>query len=156
MNGVQAVHDVAYVHRDIKAQNILIGKNNQLLVSDLGLAAPLSGCTCKNERHDINNKSCTPTGKLHGLAGTVGQCAPEINRNLKNRFVPEGYNGQAIDMFNLGVVLFNLLFGAPAFFNASHDDDFYQHIQRNDSEMFWQMQAMRTDLTNNGVDPMTC
>ena len=81
--------------------------------------------------------SCDCAGRLYTLAGTEGQLAPEINKHLSSSFVPEGYNGQAVDVFNAGIVLFNLLFATGPFYNAAHDDFYYQHIARNEGTQFW-------------------
>ena len=47
---------------------------------------------------------------------------------MKDTFVPTGYNGEAVDIFNAGIVLFNLLFATGPFHNAAEDDPYYQHL----------------------------
>jgi len=71
------------------------------------------------------------------LAGTPGVLAPEINKDLDKSFVKEGYNGDAVDVFNAGIVLFNLLFATGPFHQAAFDDFYYQHLTRNEGINFW-------------------
>jgi serine/threonine-protein kinase/endoribonuclease IRE1 len=72
--GLQHLHMLKIVHRDIKPQNILVSrpKNGQhrMLISDFGLCKKL----------DVDQTSFIPT--VHGAlaAGTVGWRAPEILR----------------------------------------------------------------------------
>lgn len=117
--------------------NILIDKDYNLKISDLGLSAPLKGCSCPNERHDVDNESCQQAGRLYTLAGTPGILAPEINKHINEAFVPTGYNGEAVDVFNAGIVLFNLLFATGPFHNAAPDDKYYQHLAKNEGTKFW-------------------
>lgn len=83
MNGLKAIHQAGFANRDLKLPNILIDKDFKLKIADLGLAAPLKGCTCPNERHDMLNEQChqhnsIDSGRLYTLAGTPGLLAPEI------------------------------------------------------------------------------
>jgi hypothetical protein len=102
------------------------------------MSAPLKGCTCPDEKHDIFSKTCTQSGLLYSLAGTEGQLAPEVhNKFINGSAAHEGYHGEPVDVFNAGIVLFNLLFATGPFFNAAQDDYYYQHIARNEGMQFW-------------------
>ena len=48
-----------------------------------------------------------------------------------------GYKGESVDVFNAGIVLFNLLFATGPFFNAALDDFYYQHLARNEGVQVW-------------------
>ena len=74
---------------------------------------------------------------MYSLAGTPGILAPEINKHMDKTYVPEGYVGEAVDVFNAGIVLFNLLFATGPFHNAALDDFYYGHIARNEGTAFW-------------------
>ena len=89
--GLQAIHSKGLSHRDIKSENILVGPDNKLKIADFGFAN-------------------LPTG-LQDKAGTEGQFAPEIEC-LKPGHT---YNGQWADVFNLGIVLFNMVFCSVPF-----------------------------------------
>ena len=71
------------------------------------------------------------------MAGTPGILAPEIQKHLENDSVLGGYKGEAVDVFNAGIVLFNLLFATGPFYAAAEDDFYYQHIVRNEGMQFW-------------------
>lgn len=59
MSGILAIHQAGYANRDIKVANILIDSQSMLLkISDLGLSAPHSGCTCDQEKHDPLSTTC--------------------------------------------------------------------------------------------------
>ena len=90
------------------------------------------------------------------MAGTEGQLAPELHKHLSEFYIPEGYNGQAVDVFNAGIVLFNLLFATGPFYNADKDDTYYQHIARNEGIKFWDMQAQRNlDVQSVSVETLS-
>ena len=65
------------------------------------------------------------------MAGTPGLLAPEIEQHMNDQFVPGGYNPAAVDVFNAGIVLFNLLFAEAPFHSASPTDFYYQHLASN-------------------------
>lgn len=90
------------------------------------------------------------------MAGTEGQLAPELHKHLSGFFVPEGYNGKAVDVFNAGIVLFNLLFATGPFYNADKTDFYYQHIARNEGTKFWAKQAERNlDIGSVSVETLS-
>ncbi|XP_075818533.1 sperm motility kinase 2B-like [Microtus pennsylvanicus] len=85
---VQAVkycHDNCIVHRDIKANNILIDASGNAKLCDFGLAVRV-----------------VPGKKLKTFCGTLPYCAPEL---LKAK----PYDGYASDVWNLGVLLYYMV-----------------------------------------------
>jgi serine/threonine protein kinase len=89
LKGIEHVHSLNVVHRDVKPDNFLIGGDNVSVVklADFGLARKLP-----------------ETGKLHGVFGTAPFMAPEMLQQLPY--------GQKIDVWSLGVVAYTLLFGS--------------------------------------------
>ena len=82
-NGLEAVHTgTNNAHLDLKPDNILIGDDYQLKLTDFGFAEPTS-------------RPVTIT------CGTESYCAPEIHE-----VGPKSYNGIQADIFSLGVVFF--------------------------------------------------
>ena len=92
--GLQALHDRGYVYRDLKPENLLLGEDGRMKITDLGLATKV-----------------TPT--LHGAAGTRGYWAPEMLRRDKNG-KRKPYN-HMVDWFSFGCCLAEFISGTNPF-----------------------------------------
>jgi len=84
-------HAHGIIHRDVKSGNILVDFNGEPHVADFGLAWPL----------DVLKKEQSAQGNR--LAGTASHIAPEVYEG--------GAVGPQIDVYALGVVLYQLLTG---------------------------------------------
>lgn len=94
VDGVAYCHSRGVYHRDLKPENLLLSENGTLLkVTDFGLSAV-------NPTPDIPVILRTPCGSPH-------YCAPEV----RGRRVDPGYNGEKIDAWSCGVILFLLCTG---------------------------------------------
>jgi len=116
LQGVHYIHSRGFSHRDLKPENILLDKNFNIKIVDFGFACPLQG----RDGSGIN----------HSLIGTPGYMAPEI-------LLKKPYQGQSVDLFALGVILFAMRSGNAPFDSASKDDRFYQLLATNRSDLFW-------------------
>lgn len=100
--GLAAAHAVGIVHRDVKPDNVLVGRDGRARVLDFGIAA--LGASAPVEGR-------APRGRLSdftaGFAGTPAYMAPE--QLLGERATP------ATDQFALSVALYRALFGAAPF-----------------------------------------
>src|SRR5579884_429329 len=85
--GLQYAHDQRLIHRDIKPENILLGMNNNVLLSDFGL---------------VLIAQSTNSQTLKGMAGTVPYMAPEQL---------QGKPRAASDQYALGIVIYEWLTG---------------------------------------------
>ena len=123
---LEYIHSIGVTHRDLKTENLLLDGQFNLKVSDFGLSTVLSG-------HDHS-------GYLHDVLGTPGYMPPELY--LQN----PTYNGELVDVFSAGVILFVMLTASIPFYNAVLDDYYYYHFCVNTHEKFW----LKHNKTQNG------
>lgn len=112
LKGVKAMHEKGICHRDLKTQNILLDEKYNPKICDFGFATYISD-------------------KLKDCLGTKRYAAPEIFE--KNKC----YNGVKIDIFSLGVILFNIVTGLYSFNEAKYNDPLYKFIKENKYNQFW-------------------
>ncbi|ESL12052.1 protein kinase [Trypanosoma rangeli SC58] len=94
ISAVHYCHSLNIAHRDLKAENLLLGERNELKVCDWGLARYTKEGRALNE----------PPVLFHSLAGSIDYQAPEV-------FSRQGYEGAACDMWSCGVILFFMICG---------------------------------------------
>jgi len=107
--GLEAIHARGTVHRDLKPANVLLGRNGDVKIADFGIAL------------DATGDGLTRPGTT---IGTPPYVAPE--QILGERVDARG------DLFALGVLLYELLAGAPPFREPveGEKDTLLQRIQR--------------------------
>lgn len=96
VGAVSYVHHMSCVHRDLKLENILLDKNENVKLCDFGFTRGYEG----------------KTSHLQTFCGTVCYSAPEMLRGEK-------YAGEKVDVWSLGIILYALLTGELPF----EDDD---------------------------------
>jgi outer membrane protein assembly factor BamB/tRNA A-37 threonylcarbamoyl transferase component Bud32 len=90
-SALQYAHDQHVIHRDIKPENLLIGANQQILLSDFGIARIMP------DTHSLHT---------HEMSGTTAYVAPE---QLDGRSYP------ASDQYALAVLVYEWLSGVRPF-----------------------------------------
>ena len=123
MSGIGYLHACGFAHRDLKPENLLLDDNFNLKIADFGFAELIEG----PERDGI----------LNGKIGTEGFMAPEIH-------LGESYNGQSVDLFAAGIILFTLLTKRVPFLKAQPSDPHYYSLVT-DPETFWLSHAEAED-----------
>ena len=104
-NALVALEEAGIVHRDLKPENILFGADGKAILVDLGLA------------FEAERERLTATGMV---LGTPQYLAPEQLR-------PEIEPTPSIDQYQLGLVIFDILFGMS---RRTGEADFAQVIER--------------------------
>lgn len=94
LQAIAYLHDNDIIHRDIKAENILITTDGTIKVADFGLARRLEGVG--------SDEYC-----LSSILGTPAYCSPEV--------VTRSHYGKPVDLFGCGVLLYIALSGALPF-----------------------------------------
>lgn len=101
ISAVHYCHKHNIVHRDLKAENLLLGDENQLKVCDFGLS-----------RYTKEGKFNDNEVLFTSLAGSIDYQAPEVLKEC-------GYEGSACDMWSCGCILFFMLCGYLPFTDRS-------------------------------------
>ena len=95
VGAVAYVHNMSCVHRDLKLENILLDKNENVKLCDFGFTREYDG----------------KSSYLQTFCGTVCYSAPEMLKGEK-------YAAEKVDVWSLGIILYALLTGELPF-----DDD---------------------------------
>ena len=126
--GLQAVHDVGVIHRDVKPDNVLAcgsGEEEIFKLADFGIARPQGG-----------------TATFGAVVGTPGYAGPEL----------QGLDPEAIgpwtDVFGFACVVYFLLAGEPYFPFASPADA-HALIKRPDRRSLTASQKLSPELNEN-------
>jgi len=104
--GLGALHAAGIVHRDIKPANIMVRSTSDFVIADFGLAKLVE-----------QNISLTATGEV---LGTPAYLAPEQAMS--------GALGPWTDIYNLGVVMYELLTGNKPFEGGNHQAIVFKHL----------------------------
>ena len=136
---VESVHKLDYIHRDLKPDNLLIGRDGHVKLSDFGLCKHVeirprtgkdSALTNEQLRRDGLNGHPEDNGNKNGMNRSLYNKRVEYKRSRKLAYstvgtpdyiAPEvfgqaGYN-ETVDWWSVGAILFEMLVGYPPFFS---------------------------------------
>ena len=89
---LEYLHGLEVVHRDLKLENVLVGKEGRVKLIDFGFSLHLP----------------RETYLLYDFCGTPHYIAPEVIQR-------EGYFGKPADIWSLGIVLYKITVGSFPF-----------------------------------------
>lgn len=103
LEGIARAHAQGIVHRDLKPSNVIVNEERVPKVMDFGIARVLHGGQDRDQQ----------------LTGSPRYMAPE--------YISQGRVAPAVDVFALGLILYEMLIGEPAF-NAKRQADILRQI----------------------------
>lgn len=106
--GLDHIHGMSIIHRDMKPHNILLEKNGQLRLIDLGLCLP----TGDENLQDLERGAAI---------GTPLYISPEQAASRREIGPPS-------DLYGLGATMYHMLVGRPPFEPRKGDDIFEAHL----------------------------
>jgi peptide/nickel transport system substrate-binding protein len=104
-DALQYAHEQKFIHRDVKPENMLLGRRQEVLLSDFGIAT-------------IAHSTSSLSASAQGTSGTLAYMAPEQI---------EGHPRPASDQYALAVVVYEWLCGERPF-EGSVSEVIAQHL----------------------------
>ncbi|CAH9095889.1 unnamed protein product [Cuscuta epithymum] len=104
--GMQYLHALGILHRDLKSENLLLDENMCVKVADFGISCLESQC-----------------GSAKGFTGTYRWMAPEM--------IKEKHHTRKVDVYSFGIVLWELLTALTPFDNMTPEQAAFAVCQKN-------------------------
>jgi serine/threonine protein kinase len=122
-DALQYAHDERLIHRDVKPENMLVGRRGMILLSDFGIAVTA---------HQTHSMS------LQNEAGTVLYMAPE---QTQRRARP------ASDQYALAAVVYEWLSGSPPFSGNSTVEIAMKHLSEQPPDLSTQLPSLSPEVS---------
>uniref|UniRef100_A0AAV1TKM2 non-specific serine/threonine protein kinase n=1 Tax=Peronospora matthiolae TaxID=2874970 RepID=A0AAV1TKM2_9STRA len=133
--GLEACHAQGVYHRDIKPENLLLDASFVLKIADFGLSG-------------LKERADGAVVELYTQCGTRGYMSPEVLACLS-------YEGEPVDVWAAGVVLFIMLAGFPPFQIATEQDWWFRACATKQYDAFWAAHARSGTFSPGAMSLMT-
>jgi len=130
-------HSKHVIHRDIKPENLLVGRDGALKIADFGWSVHSRAGEGNNENGNSNGNSNSGDGDNSLHSNSSNNTTSTITTSSSRRktlcgtldyLPPEMVAGEAhdrgVDVWSLGVLAFELLYGVPPFEAAGHSETY--------------------------------
>ena len=101
--GLSYIHAKGILHRDLKLQNVLIGPDGHVVLSDFGVAKIFNPELRTDVGLSLEQTLMAVKGGQKAVMGSVGYMAPEVEMGIAA--------SKESDLYALGVIIFRLLTG---------------------------------------------
>lgn len=130
-NAIEYAHSRGVLHRDIKPDNVMLGKFGETLVVDWGLAKMVGreddtgeGSGSDEPSLQAGSSSGSAPTQMGSAIGTPAYMSPEQAAGRLDKL------GPASDVYSLGATLYTILTGCNPFDNVSGSGDLLRQVQQ--------------------------
>ncbi|KAL5502261.1 hypothetical protein EMCRGX_G009006 [Ephydatia muelleri] len=128
---IDSIHELGFIHRDIKPDNLLLDARGHIKLSDFGLCTGLKRAHRTEFYRDLSSVDITDPqetrrfaqtwkktrrDRAYSTVGTPDYIAPEV-------FMQQGYT-RVVDYWSLGVIMYEMLIGFPPFCSEKPQDTY--------------------------------
>jgi len=147
LSAVNYLQKKGICHRDLCLENMMVDQENNICIIDFGLCLRVPFADPSNRKFvtDVSANTSRRLMKAQGQCGKLEYMAPEVSLRA------ESFDGFAIDLWAVGIVLFELLVGKQPFTMPDPVDKNFQIISV-EGNLAWLLQAKGIEVNSGAVD----